>query len=277
MSEELLEGIKKFTQRADNALNSILEKRKDIPESARYILMGGGKRIRATLVYAVAEHYGTADERSDKVACALEMIHAYSLIHDDLPCMDDDDFRRNKPSCHKVYGEAEALLAGDGLLTLAFEILFGDYTPGLFKAGGYIARCAGFSGMVGGQYMEITDKVYNEETLGIIDKGKTCALICAAILGSAYAVKEDLEEKEAELWERFAGDFGMAFQLKDDLLDISETDEGGPSFVAVCGKEKTEELLYHYTNKCYEALTALGEKVDGIIWKLVEFNAERAK
>lgn len=270
--------LEEYSKRASDAVKKFSPKTGELCEAANYILQGGGKRIRGSLVYAVAEHYGDYDkENIDRLAAAIEMIHAYSLIHDDLPCMDDDDFRRGKPSCHKVYGEAQALLAGDGLLTLAFETLLGgNSSVSMFNAACFVARRAGIEGMVGGQYDELSAGSYTKERLIEIDKGKTCALIEAAVTGSALCCGK--ADKENKLWSEFAFCYGMAFQIKDDLLDekeVVEFDMSKPSFFGVCGREKSMKLMDEYTKRCKEALKVLGEGEDGVLFSLVEKNVNR--
>ena len=183
-------------------------------EAARYAVLGGGKRIRPRLVIAAAELYGAPVEHSLLPACALELIHSYSLIHDDLPCMDDDDFRRGKPSLHKVYGEAHALLVGDFLLTLAFELLTGSphLTPlqrlELIKT---LTLRAGGDGMIGGQVLDLAQHSNTEE----IHRKKTAALFIAACeFGGIIGDHSDLE-----FLREFGENLGLAFQLLDDLAD----------------------------------------------------------
>jgi geranylgeranyl diphosphate synthase type II len=183
-------------------------------EAARYAVLGGGKRIRPRLVMAAADLYGAPVEHSLFPACALELIHSYSLIHDDLPCMDNDDFRRGKPSLHKVYGEAHALLVGDFLLTLAFELLASSpyLTPlqrlQLVKT---LAFRAGGDGMIGGQALDLAEHPNTEE----IHRKKTAALFIAACeFGGIIGDHSDLD-----FLREFGENLGLAFQLLDDLVD----------------------------------------------------------
>ena len=151
--------LSQYVQKTEAALDTALPKEGGtlVREAMLYSLLGGGKRIRAALVLEFARLGGAAESQALPLACAVEMIHAYSLIHDDLPCMDNDDFRRGQPSCHKKFGEACALLAGDGLLTLAFETAAGAPLPGEAKARSIaeLAKAAGWQGMIGGQMMDL--------------------------------------------------------------------------------------------------------------------------
>lgn len=197
-----------------------------ILEAMRYSLMAGGKRLRPVLVIAAAELFGGPAERVMPAACAMEMIHTYSLIHDDLPCMDDDDLRRGRPTNHKVFGEAMATLAGDGLLTLAFELLSlqaqvtGVTAGQALRAVGEIARAAGAAGMVGGQVEDLAweGRHATAETLRQIHRLKTGALFRASLRTGAIlagALDADLERLDA-----YADHFGLAFQIQDDVLDV---------------------------------------------------------
>lgn len=193
-------------------------------ESMKYTTMAGGKRIRAFLTLMFARLSGGTVESAIPFACALEMIHAYSLIHDDLPCMDDDDMRRGKPSNHIVYGEANALLAGDALLTYAFEICASNKNvePSLAaKAVAYLAKFAGPCGMVGGQVLDLegeTRKLKKDELHHVHDL-KTSALIQAAcVLGCCTS---ENGEKYIECAKTYGHNIGLAFQVVDDILDVT--------------------------------------------------------
>lgn len=238
-----------------------LTTRSDIPtnllSAMRYSLLAGGKRLRACLVLGAWELFGgdfsshEEQKRALPLACSMEMIHAYSLIHDDLPCMDDDDFRRGKPSCHKVYGEAIALLAGDGLLSLAFETLigadirYGRELPGYSKAIFHIARGAGCSGMICGQVLDMlseTEENRTMEQLKRIHSGKTGGLITASVLAGAYAGTRLPDAHEEAAIAQFSESYGLLFQITDDILDVTGDK-------AVLGKstgkdEKSGKLTY---------------------------------
>lgn len=202
-------------------------------ESIHYSLFVGGKRVRPILCLAAA--HSVSDEKNIEetmlpVACALECIHTYSLIHDDLPAMDNDDLRRGKPTNHKVYGEAAAILAGDGLLTWAFDLIAGDDNSTLssqqrLKITQIIARAAGSLGMVGGQALDIENEnqQYPFEMLRTIHKNKTGALITASVL--AGAIGGNATKAELSALRQYGEQIGLAFQIVDDLLDVTSTTE----------------------------------------------------
>ncbi|MBR2499994.1 MAG: polyprenyl synthetase family protein [Clostridia bacterium] len=249
---------------------------KSIYDAMKYSLMSGGKRIRPVLALSCCELFGGGEEVMP-FACALEMIHTYSLIHDDLPCMDNDDLRRGKPTNHVVYGEALALLAGDGLLTRAFEValqnseLLPNITVDALKI---IASAAGTEGMIGGQVidMESEEKEIDSVTLMTMHLHKTGALIMAAAkLGALIGggTKEDLLNMES-----FSRYIGIAFQIKDDILDVEGSVEllGKPigsdsvnnktTFVTLYGMEQAKKMLLDYTNKAIEVISEYGEKAE---------------
>lgn len=199
----------------------------EVVEAMKYSLVNGGKRLRPVLCLEFAKACG--GDRFDALdfACAVEYIHTYSLIHDDLPCMDDDDMRRGKPSCHKQFGEATALLAGDALLTNAFQIVAGAELDAskIAIACGLLAQNAGVQGMVGGQ---VIDLKYESETpelrqLLAVHRLKTGALISAACLLGCIAAGAD--DKKISAASAFAYDLGVAFQIKDDILDVTGSSE----------------------------------------------------
>ncbi len=214
--------------RMENALSSILPSSEIAPfrlhAAMRYVALGGGKRVRPMLAHAAGEAVGAPIERVRGVACALELIHVYSLTHDDLPCMDDDDLRRGKPTCHKEYDEATALLAGDALQSLAFETLS---RPGLHpdplvqvEMLNLLARASGSRGMAGGQAVDLasTGKSLELADLEFMHIHKTGALIRASVLLGALA-GSPLPAAAREGLERYAKSVGLAFQVMDDVLD----------------------------------------------------------
>ncbi|KAF0188653.1 MAG: geranylgeranyl pyrophosphate [Desulfobulbaceae bacterium] len=200
-------------------------------EAMRYSLFAGGKRIRPILCLAAGEAVGARPSLETDllpIACALECIHTYSLIHDDLPAMDNDDLRRGKPTSHKLYGEAGAILAGDGLLTWAFDLLSNSEKSKLLPEKRLaiihlIARAAGSLGMVGGQLLDICheNKEFPFETLRAIHRNKTGALITASILAGGIAAGADQAQREA--LRRYGEQVGLAFQIVDDLLNATST------------------------------------------------------
>ncbi len=221
------EQLKKLVE---NRLGSLL---KDAPETVpviceamEYSLLAGGKRLRPILCLTVADMLGGKPEEVIDVACALELIHTYSLIHDDLPAMDDDDFRRNKPTCHRVYGEAMAILAGDALLTMAFELLarYGRESGDAHKALRIIQEVSvagGFTGLIGGQVLDLAaeGREVTVEELEEISRRKTGALLQAAVKTGAMAAGADHTGLKA--LENYAGAAGLAFQIVDDLLNYA--------------------------------------------------------
>jgi geranylgeranyl diphosphate synthase type II len=231
MSEpEVIARLKEYAQAVEGRLEALLPKGgpwAELEEAMAYSLLGGGKRIRAALLLGSCAMF--ADDYSPALnhAAAVEMVHAYSLIHDDLPCMDDDDTRRGKPSCHMAFGEATALLAGDALLTLAFETLVGQDSPfGAEKAlaaARILAKAAGAAGMVGGQALDLRYEARPQdvtpETLTLIDRHKTAALMRAACL--IGATLGGVDSQTAEKLGRYAEKLGLAFQIRDDVLDIA--------------------------------------------------------
>ena len=198
-----------------------------VDEAMEYSLMAGGKRIRPILLMAAAEAVGSKGYNYLPVACGLEMIHTYSLIHDDLPCMDNDDMRRGKPSCHKAFGESTAMLAGDVLLTEAFEAVAGASAPAsvCVHAAQALGAGAGSRGMVYGQELDLKYEALaaTEEQLRLIHRHKTGALINAAIqMGGAAAQADEIQRKALEA---YAYGIGLVFQVVDDVLDVTGTAE----------------------------------------------------
>lgn len=247
-----------------------------ITQAYAYVLTNGGKRIRPTLVYAAARAVGHNGHSTglDDVACALEMIHTYSLIHDDLPAMDDDDLRRGRPSCHKAFNEAAAILAGDALQAQAFELLAdaSGFRPlqrvTLIKA---LAKAAGLQGMVGGQAMDIkaTDTDLSLQQLQSMHACKTGAIIRAALTMGGIAADASAEQLSA--LDAYGGHIGLAFQVVDDILDVEgntqtlgktqgkDSEANKPTYVSLMGlsgaKQESQRLLQ-------QALEALGTFTD---------------
>ncbi|HUR26912.1 MAG TPA: farnesyl diphosphate synthase [Planctomycetota bacterium] len=191
-----------------------------ITEVMRYALLGGGKRMRPALVRLMCRELGGSDADAERPAAAVEAIHAYSLAHDDLPCMDDDDLRRGRPSCHKVFGEALALLAGDALQTAAFECLANDGEPRAIDWIRVLSGAAGARGMVGGQVLDMTlsGKELSLDSVRAMQRGKTGALIAAAAeMGAIAAGATSGRREEARA---FGSALGALFQVVDDILDV---------------------------------------------------------
>ncbi len=237
-------------------------------EAMEYSLLAGGKRLRPIFAMEFCHLCGGDWKNAAPIAAAVEMIHTYSLIHDDLPCMDNDDFRRGRPTNHKVYGEAMAVLAGDALLTDAFAVASTARLEGRVMAEviGILAECAGSLGMVGGQVLDIMseERVLTEQEVLDIQSRKTGALIRAACAGGALAGGATEEQFDAAC--QFAAALGLAFQIRDDMLDVIGTqeemgkgvgtDETKNTFVRLYGLEKCEELVQKYTNYALNALKA---------------------
>ena len=239
-------------------------------EAMRYSLLVGGKRIRPVLTLAFAELCGGSAQQALPFACAVEMVHTYSLIHDDLPCMDDDDLRRGKPTNHKVFGEAMALLAGDGLLTRAFEqaLAFSGPSSDAVRGASVLARCAGASGMVGGQCVDLSaqGKEVDLSLLQQMDQGKTVALISAACQMGCIAAGAGDGQLEAA--RRYAEGLGMAFQIRDDILDVEgdaktlgknvgmDSARDKRNYVSLLGVEEAQRLVESHTDQAISALEA---------------------
>lgn len=242
-----------------------------ITQAMSYSLENGGKRIRPILTLEFCKLCGGNTEDAMNFACAVEMIHTYSLIHDDLPCMDNDDFRRGKPSCHKVYGEEYALLAGDGLLTLAFETALLDgnriTAENKIKAVRTLADLVGVNGMVGGQVLDLQaeNSTPDFEKIKTIDRLKTGALIKSAVLLGCYAANVNSDEK-LKAAEKYAECIGFAFQIVDDILDVTSDTQtlGKPvgsdiknektTYVSLLGIEKSKEIVNQLTKEALESL-----------------------
>ena len=219
--------LKEAAERVERALEEVLGEEHTggtvVAEAMRYSTLGGGKRIRAFLALEFAKLFGGEEEAAMPFACALECVHAYSLIHDDLPCMDNDPLRRGKPSCHVAFGEAEALLAGDALLTYAFEAAASNdrVSPkSIALAVRTLAAEAGPRGMVGGQTLDIRSEMRDYDELYAMIDGKTAALIRAACLLGYYAATDEPDPAAVKNIVGYADGIGIAFQIRDDILDV---------------------------------------------------------
>ena len=249
----------------------------NVRDAMQYSLRAGGKRIRPALTLEFCKVCGGLEMLALNYACALEMIHTYSLIHDDLPCMDNDDFRRGKPSCHKVYGEEFALLAGDALQPLAFSAiaLAPLKAEQNVKAAAVLAEYCGINGMVGGQTIDLNseNKSISIETLQKMHKLKTGALITAAcVLGCIAAENYAM----IECAEKYAEAVGYAFQIRDDILDVigdadkfgkpigSDADNGKTTYVSAYGLERSQQMVDEYTDSAIAALSVFGEEANGL-------------
>lgn len=230
MSINIKNELTLAAEKLESALESCfpIEHKNVLTDAMKYSLLGGGKRIRAFLTLTFAKIYGASEAAALPFACAIEMIQAYSLIHDDLPCMDDDDMRRGKPSCHKQFDEATALLAGDSLLTQAFEVCASNDNVSalsISNAVRVLAELAGYKGMCGGQAIDLSDSVNSFEDLKHLHLLKTSALIKASCLLGLYAAVDTPSEKDIKAISDFADCLGVAFQIHDDILDVISTSE----------------------------------------------------
>lgn len=258
------------------------EPRGNLYDAMCYSLLAGGKRIRPVLLMESCRLCGGDPEQVLPFAGAIEMIHTYSLIHDDLPCMDDDDLRRGRPTNHKVYGEAMAVLAGDGLLTAAFEFMLAPEvrvpTARATEAAGILARAAGACGMVGGQVLDMDGegRTLGMDELEELQRLKTGALIqAAAEMGCVLAGGS--EEQRMAL-RRYAGYLGLAFQIQDDVLDVvgeaatlgktvgSDAKSEKNTFVTLKGVEACGALVARLTAEAVDALAPFGEDAQALCW-----------
>ena len=267
-----------------------ISKNEKIREAMSYSLFAGGKRLRPLLLLGALQSVSSEYESGIPFACALEMIHTYSLIHDDLPAMDDDDLRRGKPTNHKKFGEAIAILAGDGLLNLAFEImidsgLYSDSNNRLL-AMKEISNASGVNGMIGGQVMDIIfeNKHINNNSLLNIHRNKTGAIFRASVV--AGAILGNADAKTIQLFTDIGEKMGLAFQIKDDILDVYGNEEqlGKPvgsdeknckrTYVTLHGIEKAKE---DYNSISKEVLSLLEFVDDSFLFKLTKKIIDRAQ
>ena len=282
--------------RADAALADALP-HEDAPplelhRAMRYAVLGGGKRLRPVLVYATGNAFEVAPEALDSSACAVEIIHAYSLVHDDLPAMDDDDLRRGRPTCHVVFGEAMAILAGDALQALAFEVLADD--PRLradprnqVEMLRTLAAACGAHGMAGGQAFDLAavGKALTPAELERMHVYKTGALIRASVRLGALAAGCRHAAVLAAL-EHYGHAIGLAFQIRDDILDIEgdaatigktagkDAADNKPTYPAILGMAGARAHLAELTGAALDAITPLGERF-AMLGELARFIAER--
>ncbi len=252
----------------------------DLMKAMRYSLFAGGKRLRPILCIAGTEAVRGAGNRVIPVACALELIHTYSLIHDDLPLMDDDDFRRGKPTNHKVFGDAIALLAGDGLLTEAFNLMTSPDATGqiapdlLLQAVRIISRAAGPAGMVGGQVVDMQweGKKADIETVKFLHSRKTGAMITASVVSGA--ILAGAEELQIQSILSYGKKIGLAFQISDDILDVegdseimgktagADEEKGKTTYPSVLGLDESKRIQSELVQDAVQQLNEFGEKAE---------------
>jgi geranylgeranyl diphosphate synthase, type II len=247
-----------------------------LEEAMRYSLLAGGKRVRPVLALATARALGADPKRFLPVACAIELVHTYSLIHDDLPAMDDDDLRRGLPTAHVKYGEDVAILAGDGLFAEAVRLFCEQ--PGeparVLAALRELAGATGVDGMVGGQYADVAGEVTDAEGLRDLHALKTGRLIAASI--GVILVLEGLPEPETMPYRQFAGELGVLFQIVDDILDVTQSEEqlgkprgsderhGKLTYASLFGLERARELAAESHGKALAALSGAGGETDDL-------------
>jgi geranylgeranyl pyrophosphate synthase len=283
-SQILSKALPGFQERVERALESWLPSPDIHParlhEAMRYCVLGGGKRIRPVLVYAAGQALGVPQERLDAPACAVELIHAYSLVHDDLPAMDDDDLRRGKPTCHKAYDEATAILAGDALQTLAFHVLAHAPLEGMASQArlrmiGTLSLAAGSRGMVGGQAIDLAAVGSQLDAAQLEDMHihKTGALIRASVLLGALCA-DDLDTDQLEALDHYAKCIGLAFQIQDDVLDVegetaeigknsgADADRGKPTYPALLGLDEAKRLAAELVEDALKSLKPFDRSAD---------------
>jgi len=283
---QLNEFLQQCQQRVDQRLDAALDA--EIPsatllEAMRYACLGLGKRIRPVLTYASALAVGGELDTADNSAAAIELIHSYSLVHDDLPAMDDDDLRRGKPTVHKAYDEATAILVGDALQSLAFQILSADSVSEKNALGArnrlamvqLLSQAAGATGMVGGQSLdfEAVGRELNIQQLEQMHSLKTGALIRCAVLLGGLSCKSTSDSQMTAL-AAYADNIGLAFQVQDDILDVvgdtsqlgkpqgSDSDKNKPTYVSVLGLEEAKALANSLSSKAIAALEEFPASAD---------------
>jgi len=263
--------IESFTQRCQQRVNArlaeILTTMPAVPKYLQkamcYVVLNGGKRIRPLMMYASAEMLGVGWHKLDTAACAIEFIHAYSLVHDDLPAMDNDDFRRGLPTCHRAFDEATAILVGDALQSVAFEVLSQDkllLAEQRLELIKILARVAGPAGMVGGQAMDLAavNQQLSLEELCTIHEYKTGALLKACV-EMPLAICHDASPFEAALLQ-YAKAMGLAFQIKDDLLDHHQAmAKQEPSYVELMGYQQAEQTLKDLHEDALDSISQFGK------------------
>jgi farnesyl diphosphate synthase len=294
-NSELGPALQALIVRAEQALDRSLppaeQSPADLHRAMRYAVLGGGKRLRPLLVYAAAHALGEDGPQLDAAACAVELIHAYSLVHDDLPAMDDDALRRGRPTCHIVFGEAMAILAGDALQALAFELLADDSSQRIDANTGMamlraLGRACGAEGMAGGQALDLA-AVGHPLTLAELEHMHACktgALIRASVQLGALIAGADADTLGA--LDRYAHAVGLAFQVRDDILDVEgesavigktagkDAAAAKPTFPSIIGLDTSRARLAELTDDALAAIAPLGER-GGLLNELANYAAHR--
>ncbi|MDH5784887.1 MAG: (2E,6E)-farnesyl diphosphate synthase [Chromatiales bacterium] len=280
--------LDEYRKRVDGALLRWLPEENSLPEqlhnAMRYAVLGGGKRVRPVLTYATGSALGVDLSRLDGPACAVEMIHAYSLVHDDLPAMDDDELRRGRPTCHIAFDEATAILAGDALLTMAFEVLTSDENMAVsaeqrVKMIRELSLASGNRGMVGGQAIDIAAEGtrLTLEQLQQMHAHKTGALIRAAVRLGALTCNT-LTKTQKDALDSYADAIGLAFQIRDDILDVeadtetlgkpqgSDAARDKPTYTSLLGLDGAREKAQGLHQVALESLSQFDEAADPLRW-----------
>jgi geranylgeranyl pyrophosphate synthase len=281
-AEEFAAQLETWRMRMENALTARLPEASLVParlhEAMRYSVLGGGKRIRPALLFATARTLGLAEGEVEAAACAIELVHVYSLVHDDLPSMDDDDMRRGRPTCHRAYDEATALLVGDALQPLAFQLLARDEalpdSPAIrLRLIDMLAQAVGTFGMAGGQAIDLAVQGMRLDIAQVEDMHarKTGALIRASVLMAAECAPALHADLYAAL-NRFATAVGLAFQIQDDLLDVTgdaltlgkatgaDSERAKPTHPAIIGIPASQQRVRLLHNQAIGALAPFGER-----------------
>jgi geranylgeranyl pyrophosphate synthase len=278
--------LESWRTRIERALAARLPEASAVPtrlhEAMRYSVLGGGKRVRPALLFATARAVGLSEEEVEAAACAIELVHVYSLVHDDLPAMDDDDLRRGRPTCHKAYDEATAILVGDALQPLAFQLLATDAAlpaaPAIrLRLIELLADASGTFGMAGGQAIDLAvqGKRLDVSQVEEMHARKTGALIRASVLMAAVCAPT-LEPRLFEALAAFASPIGLAFQIQDDLLDVlgdtstlgkatgADSERAKPTHPAVIGIEPSQQRVRLLHSQALEALLPFGPSADAL-------------
>lgn len=262
-----------------------------LAQAMHYGVMNGGKRLRPFLIYATCETLGGSKEQADAAAVAMEMVHSYSLVHDDLPAMDDDDLRRGKPTCHIAFDEATAILAGDGLLTAAFEVLANEQQLSMaqrLKLVQILAQTAGGAGMVAGQATDLNHvgKSMTLPELEAMHRNKTGALIRAAVLMGAVCAQEQLDSVVEAALTTYANHIGLAFQIWDDVLDVEgdtvllgkhqgkDVANNKPTYPSLMGLAQAKSKALTLVEQAKDALLALN-KESTLLGSLADYVTQR--
>lgn len=289
--------LKSTQTQMEEVLSTLLAQDQEAPahliDAMRYAALDGGKRIRPLLVFAAGELFDASELVLQRAAAAIEMIHVYSLVHDDMPCMDDDDLRRNKPTVHVKYDEATALLVGDALQAQAFTVLSLPVESHVASAAQQLlmvqvlAQAAGASGMCGGQAIDLASvgKMLSQEALEHMHRLKTGALLMAAVLLGAIAGKHITHEEKLSL-QRYASAVGLAFQVVDDILDVTadsatlgktagkDAEDHKPTYVSILGLDASRQLAEQLRVEAHMALSQFGDKAQRLK-SLADFIVQR--